>query len=632
MANLPKYFVIRDNFEPNDRYTREEKFRLAVELNTWLSPSLTPEQSEEHVRVVREDYAEIRACVLPIFSATDNGLASHRDDSIYRLIRGCMRHSTMARALRQNEFIDINGHITDIPELSLGDWEDLFKDKKVRAFSVRPEGGQLVAKMVYKQRNEVVPADFFSRGVLEAIVKAYPHIFNFGDGVQDVSSIPYRVLVKEVSTVYIDLSNVKVNRGLYIDGEEDTVGREIDGCIYISSLRDAIMSSGHAFTSEMSGNMSFKHNRFLTVDNYGELILSSSYYDSRESYLEISVDSYDYLDEAENLHDYYHEHSIYAYFSGEEARDEFDFVYNENLEVCVHRDQMPVEVNAEYHALVRRYGTQYRCDVGTTDFTIGFEIEKEDVDMKNEYPYQELYEETQWFKERDGSLDEDAGYELASPVYNLMSDDLEKDIEKYSSLKNLIDATYNIHNDPGDAGSCGGHINLGSRIYSPIQLFFGLKGFLPLLYSVYDLRVFNGYSEAKPTFDYLNDNHHGRNNHHTALQIKSNVIEFRIVAAVRNVKNLLWRRDLFRIMVSHINKSEQDVLRMMLNPRSLLYRHLRKVYKSDDRYMKKCNDFVRFSEKFNSVKLPPIDWGSVKFSSSKENENENSDNNEGSEG
>jgi hypothetical protein len=147
-------------------------------------------------------------------------------------------------------------------------------------------------------------------------------------------------------------------------------------------------------------------------------------------------------------------------------------------------------------------------------------------------------------------------------------------------------------------------------------LFFGLKGFLPLLYSVYNLRVDKTYSKAEKCYNYLKDSNEGRDNHSTALQIKDKVIEFRIVAAVRNVKNLLWRRDLIKLMVLNINKSEQEVLRMMLNPRSLLSRHLKKVYKTDERYMKKCNDFVRFAEVYNDVKLNPIDWTRFKGLSS----------------
>jgi hypothetical protein len=310
-----------------------------------------------------------------------------------------------------------------------------------------------------------------------------------------------------------------------------------------------------------------------------------------------------------------------------------DAAVNYGYALCeVENDWIPAsearqQPNAAYHRMVKNHGFQWKCDEQITDFTIGFEIEKEDEEMRLKYPYMPLFNETGWIKESDSSLCDEAGYELVSPVFNLMDNTLEKEIEKNQSLKDLINGTYNIREyteemeDEGDyhdyglsvgdtIPACGGHINIGSKTYSPIQLFFGIKGFLPLLYSIYDVRVDKTYSEAKPIKHYLDNQH--CSDHHSALQIKDKVVEIRIVAAVRNVRNLLWRRDLVRIMVRNINKSEQEILRTMLNPRSILHKHLRKVYKSDERFFKKCNDFVRFSEQYNDVKLSEIDWDRFK--------------------
>ena len=56
-------------------------------------------------------------------------------------------------------------------------------------------------------------------------------------------------------------------------------------------------------------------------------------------------------------------------------------------------------------------------------------------------------------------------------------------------------------------------------------------------------------------------------------------------------------------MVDNINKSELQVLRMMLNEKSKLHIHLRKVY-SLDKVVDKIKKFVKYSDQFNNKKLP----------------------------
>lgn len=246
--------------------------------------------------------------------------------------------------------------------------------------------------------------------------------------------------------------------------------------------------------------------------------------------------------------------------------------------------------NARYHALSR----EFLCD-RDSKFTIGLEIEKEDEDVKNNIGYKKLFDRTKWCKERDGSLNEH-GYELISPVYDLFSSNMDKDIEKDEDMKALINANYSHR--------CGGHINIGSSIYSPIQLLFGIKGFLPLLYSIWSMRVDNHYSEVRKPHEYGNSKR--------AIKIKDNVIEIRLASAVKSVKNMIWRRDLMRIIMKNINSSEQEVLRMMLNPRSILHKHLRKVY-SSDRFMDKCNKFVKYADSYNDIKLNEPNWDALEL-------------------
>ena len=241
--------------------------------------------------------------------------------------------------------------------------------------------------------------------------------------------------------------------------------------------------------------------------------------------------------------------------------------------------------NAGYHDLSR----VTRFD-SSAKFTIGFEIEKEDSDWC-EQSYRDLYSDTGWIKEKDGSLDDSTGYELVSPAFNLFDNRIDDEINDSRILKGLINAEY--------SSDCGGHINLGSSIYNTEQLFEGISGFFPLFYSMYEARMEKMYSKAKKK------HHYYQKDKYSSIYIKDNVVEIRIPSAVISVTNLIWRRDLMRIIVDNINKSELQVLRMLLNQKSKLHVHLRKVY-SIDRMIQKIEKFVKYSEEFNNVKLPTI--------------------------
>jgi hypothetical protein len=169
---------------------------------------------------------------------------------------------------------------------------------------------------------------------------------------------------------------------------------------------------------------------------------------------------------------------------------------------------------------------------------------------------------------------------------------MDKEIKGDDELRDLIDADY--------SDNCGGHINLGSTMYTPTQLFAGLSAFMPLMYSMYTNRLTRTYCQAKRKHNYHSPDKY------SAVYIKDNVVEFRIFSAVRSIKNLLWRRDFVRIMCDNINKSELDVLKMLVNQNSKLYKHMRKIY-SQDELLDKTKQFIYYSERFNDKKLPPID-------------------------
>jgi hypothetical protein len=200
-----------------------------------------------------------------------------------------------------------------------------------------------------------------------------------------------------------------------------------------------------------------------------------------------------------------------------------------------------------------------------SDFTIGIEVEKEDHKALRSVCARDLFAETNWAKERDGSLDDDDGYELVSPTYDLMSDKLDNDIKNSTDLTNLINAKY--------SSACGGHIHLGSRSYSGNTFFDKISPWVPLIYSLYVGRIGREYCKVKK-----NDGIKNSSDKYQAIRIFDNRIEFRIISAVKDVNTLIWRRDLMRIIVNNLDYTPMKIVGELLDQKSNLYAHLRKQY------------------------------------------------------
>lgn len=299
------------------------------------------------------------------------------------------------------------------------------------------------------------------------------------------------------------------------------------------------------------------------------------------------------------------------YYRDSDALEYHDFICDEDDE-WVSRSEYETRMlssnNATYHSNERvRYGFQGERPIrfgADAKFTIGFEIEKEDADAV-EIKFHQLYQRTGWVKEDDGSLNGDTGYELVTPAFDLYDNMLEQEIEADEELQQLVNAD--------SSENCGGHINLGSTIHSTEELFELLAGFFPLFYSIYEHRVEKNYSKAKKKHAYY------AKDKYSAIFIKEKVVEFRIPSRVKNVTNLLWRRDLMRIMCSSIKSerikaldgvhykqvSEADVLKMLINPNSKLYKHMRKVF-SHEMMIKKVEKFIHYAGEFNNTYLPRI--------------------------
>lgn len=216
------------------------------------------------------------------------------------------------------------------------------------------------------------------------------------------------------------------------------------------------------------------------------------------------------------------------------------------------------ELRHEYHN-----GPRGDFRTKETIYGIGFEVEKEDSSPLYDY---DLYEtdNLMWARESDGSLDDETGFELVSPIYDLMTDKLDTDLEN-RILKDHINADY--------SSNCGGHINFSIRGKDGIEAFRSVSSFIPLIVALYKGRWDAGYSRIK-----RKPHQYESGDKYSAINVRSRMVEFRIFSAVKNVTNLLWRRDLMRLMVKYIDTTPVKILGLLTDSRSDLHKHLLKVY------------------------------------------------------
>jgi hypothetical protein len=283
-----------------------------------------------------------------------------------------------------------------------------------------------------------------------------------------------------------------------------------------------------------------------------------------------------------NYHNVYYYDSVGEYRHVDDAPDDDCEDEEEHEPINVYDDPDNRDYVHSYHTNPDR---RWRVDK-TTEWTFGCEVEKEDYDVKhscyaNQLPHY-------WTKERDGSLDDKSGYELISPVYDLFGTLHEEDIKSSDSLQNHINASH--------SRKCGGHIHLGSTKHSTSELFHGIEGFLPMLYSIYEHRTTSTYCAAKKKHEYL------RRDKFSAVYVRSNTLEFRIFPAVKSVENLKWRIELIRIMVKNFKATEREVLAMLCDSNSDLHKHLANAV-GNDKMMRKVSMFVNYSSLFNDIDL-----------------------------
>ena len=221
-------------------------------------------------------------------------------------------------------------------------------------------------------------------------------------------------------------------------------------------------------------------------------------------------------------------------------------------------------------------------------YRIGYEIEKEDEEVLQSINIDDFEEETDgvWRKERDGSLNDDCGYELISPTFEFNISKIFKHIESNSTLVEHINAKI--------SSRCGGHIHLSEKGLNGNQLFDKLKGYTPLFYALYYGRIDQNYCKGKSNRDLEEDNEK-----YQAIKIHHDRIEFRIISAVPSVATLKWRTKLLMMILKN---PTDDIIRAYYNVDTKFTNLLKQTY-SDEKLLVLKERFVKFTMQFEGLDI-----------------------------
>lgn len=238
---------------------------------------------------------------------------------------------------------------------------------------------------------------------------------------------------------------------------------------------------------------------------------------------------------------------------------------------------IPSSINS-YHSERR---VIHKCNE-EAPWLIGMEVEKEDQDVREDNP--EAQEG--WILEEDGSLDDDSGFELVSPAYNLS--DAETIIRGINSNQDLIDADSSL--------DCGGHITLSHYGLTGEQTLEKMRSLVPLLMSLYPYRLNNQYcKEATCKSDTL-----ASKDKYRAFRVDDNKVECRLISRVRDCEQLKWRVSLIR----YVLQSELSIVDTYKSLRSGKLRELlRERYTSESDIDRVCSRFAHFSIYFHTGKV-----------------------------
>lgn len=225
--------------------------------------------------------------------------------------------------------------------------------------------------------------------------------------------------------------------------------------------------------------------------------------------------------------------------------------------------------------------------IKTEGYHVGFEIEKEDAYSRDKMQPSKILKETGFVFERDGSLNELAGFEIVSPIIPLY--DNEAFYKVFSPVKEYIDAN--------NSNKCGGHINISCVGKNSTEILKSMKEFIPLFYALYENRLNNTYCKAAKFEHYFT--HIDKYN---AFYLKNyNILEFRLPSAVKNFKTLEFRLKLLQICFDCV-KNERNInqiAQMMVNKNSEIYKLLNTQF-SHEKIVLKIKLMDLYASKFGT--------------------------------
>ena len=115
---------------------------------------------------------------------------------------------------------------------------------------------------------------------------------------------------------------------------------------------------------------------------------------------------------------------------------------------------------------------------------------------------------------------------------------------------------------------------------------------------MYPNRINNNYSKGKTP----NELKYTKERHQSIRFKDSGILEFRIFSRVKNIKQLLWRVGLIKIIHSNKQSNSLNVLNDILDSNSLLHLHLRSIY-SFETLIERAKNFVKILQSFGEIEL-----------------------------
>jgi hypothetical protein len=221
----------------------------------------------------------------------------------------------------------------------------------------------------------------------------------------------------------------------------------------------------------------------------------------------------------------------------------------------------------------------------TPEYFIGFEIEKEDLRVKESITIHDFEDKfPKWRKEKDASLKEVDGYELVTPAFELNVDEI---------AKVFSDEILKKHTNANFTENCGGHLNISKSNTSGLDFFRSIEGYTPLIYALYSKRLKTDYCKGKSNEELKNDR-----SKYQAINIKNNYVEYRIFSAIPNVDTLIWRTKLMKAIVDNPTSC---VKQAFLNVHSVLKPILSEQYSTPERFERLLKRLIKYTMTYEGI-------------------------------